>query len=261
MADEIPVTPPSAGSTNTPPPKPPDNLLYKDSELDDSKYVTEELARMNRWVHILLAIWFILLGITSVTALIKYWPPEPTISGLKTTVDSLSQKMNSISTVIKTLPADSALKVSGQIAAEQAKATGKDTKDANSIYFIIVILSGILGGTVHGLASLMDFRGSRRLFRSWSMWYFCQPIVGGMLSLIFYFVLKAGLFPNASNLDVASPYGIAAFGALCGLFTEDASNKLSDIVAVIFSSTIDKGGKLGPKSQTPNSGGTDTTVH
>jgi hypothetical protein len=262
MADETPVSPtppPAPGEDNQPPIKPPDDLLFKGSELDDTKYVTEELARMKSWVHITLSIWFILLGAASIIKLIDSWPAAPTISGYRSTVDSLTQKLNSISTAIKTLPSDSALKVTNQITVNKVNPPVEQNKEDSSVYFLIAIFSGILGGSLHGLASLMDFRGQRRLFRSWAMWYFCLPIVGGMVSVIFLFILRAGLLPNASNFDVASPYGIAAFGALCGLFTDKATTKLSEIIDTIFTSSSSREGKLNinsgnQNSQTPKSG-------
>jgi len=74
---------------------------------------------MKSWVHITLSIWFILLGAVSIIKLIDCWPAASTISGYRSTVDSLTQKLNTISTAIKTLPSDSAFKVTSQITVQK----------------------------------------------------------------------------------------------------------------------------------------------
>ena len=49
-----------------------------------------------------------------------------------------------------------------------------------------------------------------------------------------YLLLRAGLFsPSASNAQV-SPYGFSAIGALVGLFSEQASEKLKRVAEELF---------------------------
>lgn len=227
-------------------------LLLRGADDDDSRYVTEKLEKMKPLTHRLLALWLITLGVASVLTLIQTWPVSPTVEQLKSKADSLSRKMTTLSNVLNASPADSALK-NAKLIVDQAKnysiqASKEETEAQSRSYFLIALFSGVLGGVLHGLSSLMDFRGQRRLFRSWALWYFGLPVVGGLLSLIFFFLLRAGLFPAASSVEVVSPYGIAAIGAVCGMFTDKATVKLSEVLDTLFSSQSKaREGKLGGK--------------
>ncbi|MEO8168832.1 MAG: hypothetical protein ABI623_11325, partial [bacterium] len=98
----------------------------------------------------------------------------------------------------------------------------------------LALLAGILGGSAGGLSSLLDFRGNRRLFTSWTLWYFAQPIVAGMIAEIFYVCIRAGFFASSTTLQNVNVFGIVAFSAMVGLFTDDATNKLSEVFKTLF---------------------------
>jgi hypothetical protein len=223
-------------TTNTPASKPPDDLVLK--EVDDKNFVTEELAGMKKIIHRSLAGWFILLGVISIFWLIKLWPSTPPDRHLDAKLDSLSVRIEHLSQK----GSDSSKTV---IDTTHAAASHEAT---DQTFLLIALLAGILGGIVHGLSSLMDFRGNRRLFQSWSLWYFCSPLLGGMIALIMFFVVRAGLFPDTSATYALNPYGVAAISALAGLFTEKALTKLSEVLDTLIPTKETRGGQLDPKS-------------
>lgn len=217
------------------PAPPPDNLKLK--EEDSAPYVTEELTGMNRYIHSLLAVWFIVVAVFCLVVTLRIWPSverpfSPPADTAKARLasskpdriakDSLNAK--EIST------AKDSLKTVSEEEEDEAPMT------AGQSLLLVSLLFGTLGGAAHGLASLMDFRGQRRLFKSWTMWYFLLPILGGCMAVIFYMAIRGGLLTTGSDPAAASinPYGIAALSAVVGLFTDRATLKLKEIFDTIF---------------------------
>ncbi len=106
--------------------------------------------------------------------------------------------------------------------------------DSEVQLFALVLLAGALGSMVHALRSLYWYIGNRQLVRSWVAMYFLKPFVGAVLGLIFYLVVRGGLFPNISAQQT-SPFGFAAVAALVGLFSEQAILKLKELAENLFS--------------------------
>jgi hypothetical protein len=96
--------------------------------------------------------------------------------------------------------------------------------------FLITILAGMLGATVHALRSLVWYVGNRQLVWSWLATYLSLPIVGGLLAAVFYVVVRGGLF----SLQVTNQFGFAAMGALIGMFTTPAALKLKEIAETLL---------------------------
>jgi len=126
----------------------------------------------------------------------------------------------------------------------------------NDRMMLIAILMGVIGAMVHGMTSFADFVGNKRLARSWLPWYFLRPVIGSGLSLFFYVGFRAGLLTGASSTSAdINPFGIAAIGGLAGMFSKQATDKLSEVFSTMFktsSSTGDdqRGGKLDPDAPT-----------
>jgi len=101
---------------------------------------------------------------------------------------------------------------------------------------ILALLAGILGSFMHAAQSLAIYVGNRDLRTSWVLLYALRPWIGGVLGLLFYFVLRAGLIPAAaaSSTDAVSPYGVVAFGALAGWFSKRVTDKLAEMVDMLF---------------------------
>jgi len=130
------------------------------------------------------------------------------------------------------------------------------TLSHNDRMMLIAILMGVIGAMVHAMTSFADFVGNKRLARSWLPWYFLRPVIGSGLSLFFYVGFRAGLLTgsSAASADI-NPFGIAAIGGLAGMFSKQATDKLSEVFSTMFktsSATGDdqRGDKLDPDAPT-----------
>ena len=99
---------------------------------------------------------------------------------------------------------------------------------------LIVILSGFLGALVYSLRSFFWYTGNRELKWSWLLMYLLVPIVGAMLAVIFYMLLRGGLFSPTTTVADTSPFGFAAIAALVGMFTNQASEKLRTVFETLM---------------------------
>lgn len=124
-----------------------------------------------------------------------------------------------------------------------AQAAGKNYIHLNSILFILVASAGFLGSMIYVSSSLTNFIGSEKFKRSWTLFYLIKPLTGAGVALLIYFVLRAGLlnYGDANNINL---YGVVAFSALAGLFTDKATLKLEEIFSVIFRPKDDRPDKL-----------------
>jgi len=217
----------------------PDDLKRKDALDDDAQFFTEELGKMPAIVHRLLAFWHIGVAVLAMWLLYQIWPVPK--SAMKAPVDSLpTQRQVSVPDTAAGMAA-----VADTLTWRWPwKRRGLVPFDL--VLFTIALCTGAVGGAAHGLSSLMDFRGQRRLFRSWSLWYLALPVLGGLMAFIFVLVLCAGLFPQAGATGAINPYGVAALGALVGLFTDKATRKLSEVLDELFHTRTEREGKLIP---------------
>lgn len=99
---------------------------------------------------------------------------------------------------------------------------------------LIVMMAGALGGLLHSIRSLAWYIGNRKLKWSWAPRYVLLPFSGAVLSLVFYFVLRAGLLSSSAAITDTNPFGIAALGSLVGLFSEAAVLKLKTVAETVF---------------------------
>lgn len=73
--------------------------------------------------------------------------------------------------------------------------------------------------------------------RSFTPWYLMRPLLGSLLGLIFYFLLRGGIVsvldtpPNNEQLDSLALTGISA---LVGLFSNEAYLKLQEVFSTMF---------------------------
>jgi hypothetical protein len=99
---------------------------------------------------------------------------------------------------------------------------------------LVVILSGFLGALVYSLRSFFWYTGNRQLKWSWLLMYLLVPIVGAMLAVVFYMLLRGGLFSPTTTVADTSPFGFAAIAALVGMFTNQASEKLRTVFETLM---------------------------
>ena len=97
----------------------------------------------------------------------------------------------------------------------------------------LVVITSALGSYVHTATSFTMYAGNRNLVPSWMAWYILRPAISAALALIFYFSLRAGLFSGAADQTI-NPFGIAAISGMVGMFSKQATGKLSKIFDTIF---------------------------
>ena len=114
----------------------------------------------------------------------------------------------------------------------------QDADDLETSLLVLVIVIGGLGATLHGLTSAAAYIGNKTFDKNWVTWYFVRPFVGGVLAVLFYFVVRAGFI---KNFDAAGDrYVIIALSGLVGLFSKNALQKLSDVFETLFLSSKDE---------------------
>lgn len=99
---------------------------------------------------------------------------------------------------------------------------------------LLVIVAGAMGSYVHAATSFSTYVGNRRQRRSWVWWYMLRPFIGIALALIFYFLMRGGLFSTNADANTVDPFGIAAVAALAGMFSKQATDKLREIFDNLF---------------------------
>ena len=100
---------------------------------------------------------------------------------------------------------------------------------------LIVAMAGALGSMVASLRSLYWYVGNRELVWSWMLMYILRPFVGATLALVFYFVIRGGLFSPQAKISDSSPFGFAGLSGLIGLFSEQAVLKLKELAETLLS--------------------------
>lgn len=115
----------------------------------------------------------------------------------------------------------------------------------DSLAVMAVVISGTLGGLVHGIRSFYYHYLQGDLMHGWYPKYVLRPFSGALLALVFYLVLRAGL--TSTGNDTVEGYSIvfyAAIGTIVGMFTDQTVAKLKKIAEAILT-TPDE-----PKRQT-----------
>jgi len=123
-----------------------------------------------------------------------------------------------------------------------------------------VMMAGAMGSLAHSLTSFADYVGNRKLGLSWIWFLILRVPVGIAIALLFYFVVRGGLLiPTVqvqpqSGLSVEAtmkinPFAIAGFGALAGMFSKQATDKLAAVFDVVFAmkEPVRRADGLGPK--------------
>ena len=111
--------------------------------------------------------------------------------------------------------------------------------------FLVVMAMGALGGLIHTANSFTTYVGEGKFVKSWTLWYFFRPIIGALLSVIFYVVFRGGLMTTAAATSASmNVYGILALAGLVGMFSDKATAKLKEIFDAAFVTKDDRTDKL-----------------
>jgi len=120
--------------------------------------------------------------------------------------------------------------------------------DLETRLILIAAAAGALGSLLNALNSLVTFIGNRTLVSSWIMWYVTQPLTGMIVAIIFYFVLRSTTLFGSPPQTIREFYLIASVSTLVGLFSDQVTRKLRDIMDTLFGSRS----SLGRKQLSPN---------
>ena len=111
---------------------------------------------------------------------------------------------------------------------------GMDIAVNEKNFIILIALAGALGGLVHSIRSFYWYVGNRALVWSWVLQYFMLPFVGSAMGIVFYLVIRGGLFSSNSDINGSNPLIFVAISALVGLFSVAAALKLENIAYSLF---------------------------
>jgi hypothetical protein len=102
---------------------------------------------------------------------------------------------------------------------------------------ILTTLAAGVGSSIATILGFLKHASEDKDFEpAYAAWYVGRPLIGLLLGLLFYFVVKAGFlatFPNAPQQD-ASELAFVAIGGLVGLFSKNAVEKLREVFNVLF---------------------------
>lgn len=113
--------------------------------------------------------------------------------------------------------------------------------NADSYVALIVIFSGMLGAVIRVNYSFYKHLGFGDFTFNWLWFYLLLPFFGPALALVFYFVIRGGFYSSASGEGLTlNLYSFAALGALTGLFSENAMEKLRQVAVTLLADTPPK---------------------
>lgn len=114
---------------------------------------------------------------------------------------------------------------------------------------LVMMFAAAVGSLITTILGYLDHASYKGDFnRSFVPWYIGRPLMGMLLGLVFYFILKGGLWtvtptgkqpPSQLNLP-----GLAGIGALVGMFSKNAIEKLREFFQGIFRTEKDMAQKL-----------------
>jgi hypothetical protein len=108
----------------------------------------------------------------------------------------------------------------------------KTTVDARLL--LLVMVTGALGSFVHTATSFSDFVGNQKLSASWVWWYVLRPFIAMALAAIFYVAIRAGFMTGGGQPNTINLFGIAAVSGMVGMFSKQATDKLSEVFDTLF---------------------------
>lgn len=125
--------------------------------------------------------------------------------------------------------------------------SGKTIVESTQVYeALIMLFAGGIGSCVYAIRAYILHACERQDFkRSFIPWYGFWPVQGSLLALIFYFVIRGGLILVTLNGESQAPttlnvWSLAGIGAIVGLFSKYAIEKLHQVFITIFTSKADQ---------------------
>jgi hypothetical protein len=105
---------------------------------------------------------------------------------------------------------------------------------------LVTMFAGGMGSQVYAIRAYLLHACDRKDFdQAYIPWYIFWSLQGALLGLIFYFAVRGGILlvgaesPSPVNLNT---WSLAAIGALVGLFSKYAIEKLRQVFIITFTS-------------------------
>jgi len=116
---------------------------------------------------------------------------------------------------------------------------GVSPENANQINeALITVFGAAVGSAITTILAFFRHASVRKDFDPcWAPWYVARPIMGMLLGLTFFFLIKGGIWATVgATLDDAeiNKWSLAGIGALVGLFSNNAIAKLREVFHVLF---------------------------
>lgn len=142
-------------------------------------------------------------------------------------------------------PHDVTMLVGGWLACFSIAAIGalfwvlsQEGRTSDPMAALVAMVAAGLGSAVATIVGYLSHASERQDFDvAYTPWYFARPLMGLLLGLIFFLLLKAGLlatYPRAGEAAGVNEWGIAGMAALVGLFSKPAIDKLREVFNVLF---------------------------
>lgn len=110
--------------------------------------------------------------------------------------------------------------------------------------FWVVLFSGMMGAIIRCLYSFFRHLGIGDFSLNWTWFYLMLPFGGAVLSLVLYFVIRGGFYSSSLGNELSlNLFSFAALGALTGLFSENAMEKLKQVAESLLTPVEPKTGK------------------
>ena len=113
--------------------------------------------------------------------------------------------------------------------------------------FLMALLAGALGATLHGLRSLFWYVGNRDFRWSWLLMYYLLPVSGAAIAVIFFLLAFAGLYTAQGTANLF----LVGLAALVGMFTPQAAEKLKKIAEGLLNPAPPGANTVAPQPATP----------
>ena len=107
---------------------------------------------------------------------------------------------------------------------------------------LLVIVSGVLGSCVYAAANYAAMFRRRELAYGRYWFFLVRPVSGAVLAPLVYFLLRAGFLQPTADVRDLNVFGLIAFSALSGMYSEQAMSKLREVSEVLF-------GAVGPQAR------------
>lgn len=107
---------------------------------------------------------------------------------------------------------------------------------------ILMTCAAGVGSSIATILGFLEHASEKEDFNpAFAPWFVGRPVMGLLLGLTFFLVIRGGMLGVLPNFDKVSlnPYGLAAIGAMVGLFTKHAVEKLQEVFDVLFQTKND----------------------